>query len=284
VTSAAQDSGAASSGRPGGRRKRVIHKKALPVWQETLLLVGTAIILALIIKTFFVQAFYIPSGSMKDTLKVDDRILVEKPSYWFGDIERGDIVVFDDPANWLGEEDGEVPTNPVTKTLSAIGLYPTGGHLVKRVIGVGGDNVACVHGKVEVNGVALDEADYVTIPNQACTGDWNVDVREDHLWVMGDNREHSADSRAHINQPGGGFIPVDDVVGKVFVVIWPLDRWQFIHRPATFANAALDQAADLVPGGAPVGLALLASPAVYRRWSTRRRTDRTRHHVRIRSR
>ena len=80
---------------------------------------------------------------MRDTLKVDDRILVQKVSYWFGDVQRGDIVVFDDPADWLGEEEGQEPSNVITKAMSAIGLYPTGGHLVKRVIGIGGDHVAC---------------------------------------------------------------------------------------------------------------------------------------------
>ena len=113
---------------------------------------------------------------MRDTLRVNDRILVEKWSYWFGDIQRGDIVVFDDPANWLGEEDAKASSNVITKVLSTVGLYPTGGHLVKRVIGVGGDEVACVDGKVEVNGVNLHEEDYVTLSDQACDGDLDVTV------------------------------------------------------------------------------------------------------------
>jgi signal peptidase I len=237
----------------------------MPVWQETALLIGTAVILALLIKTFLVQAFYIPSGSMRDTLRVDDRILVEKWSYWFGDIDRGDIVVFDDPANWLGEEDVESSGNGVTKVLSTIGLYPTGGHLVKRVIGVAGDEVACVDGEVEVNGVALDEADYVTLSHQACRGDFDVTVPQDRLWVLGDNREHSADSRVHTGDPGGGFIPTDDVVGKVFVVVWPLKHWGLVHTPGTFDNPALDQAAGLVSTTAPVGLALVGIGPLYRR-------------------
>lgn len=254
-----------------GRRRAPLTKKPLPVWQETLLLVGTAIVLALIIKTFFVQAFYIPSGSMRDTLKVDDRILVQKVSLWFGDVHRGDIVVFDDPANWLGDEGGQVPGNPVTKTLSMIGLYPTGGHLVKRVIGVGGDTVSCKDGTLEVNGTALDEGDYVTLPKESCSDDFSVEVPDDHLWVMGDNREHSADSRAHTHDVGSGFIPVDDVVGKVFVVVWPIDRWQFLHVPDTFDNPALNDAAGLITGTAPLGLALIAAPPVIRRLNTTRR-------------
>jgi signal peptidase I len=236
----------------------------MPVWQETILLIGTAVILALIIKTLFVQAFYIPSGSMRDTLKVNDRILVEKMSYWWGDVQRGDIVVFDDPADWLGEEDGEVPGNVVTKALSVVGLYPTGGHLVKRVIGVGGDHVSCVDGSVVVDGVKLDESSYVTIPPRPCDGSWSYIVPAGELWVMGDNREHSADSRAHVGDPGGGFIPVDDVVGKVFIVVWPLDRFQLVHRPHMFDDPRLDQAAGLVTAAGMPGLALIAMPPLYR--------------------
>ncbi len=257
-----------------GRRKATTPRKNLALWQESLILVGTALILALLIKTFFVQAFYIPSGSMRDTLRVNDRILVEKWSYWFGgDVQRGDIVVFDDPANWLGEEDVRSSTGAVSKVLSTVGLYPTGGHLVKRVIGVGGDEVACVDGAVQVNGTPLKESSYVTLPAKACTGTFDVKVPQDRLWVMGDNRDHSADSRVHTGDPGGGFIPVNDVVGRVFVVVWPLDHWTFLHRPGTFSNPALDQAAGLVSGSAPVGLALLGCGPLVRR--IRRRPTRT---------
>lgn len=240
-------------------------RKPKPLWLETVMLVVTAVVLALLIKTFFVQAFYIPSGSMRDTLRVNDRILVEKMSYWFGDIQRGDIVVFDDPDNWLGEEGGTAPGNVVTKTLSVIGLYPTGGHLVKRVIGVGGDTVACRGGLVRVNGVALHESSYVTLAQQACNGSWRVVVPADHLWVLGDNRDDSADSRAHIGDPGGGFIPDSDVVGKVFVVVWPLDHFTFLQRPGTFDNPQLDQAAAIISDTTPVGLAFIVVPVLIRR-------------------
>lgn len=238
-----------------------------PWWKETLLLVGTALILALLIKTFFVQAFYIPSGSMEDTLEVNDRILVQKVSYWFGSPQRGDIVVFDDPANWLGEEDGTQPSNPVTKALSFVGLYPSGGHLVKRVIGVGGDHVRCHDGVVSVNRVELRESSYVTLADNECIGIWRVVVPADHLWVLGDNRDNSADSRAHMGDPGGGYIPVDDVVGKVFVTVWPIDRWRFFHRPATFDNPALNTAIGVVGGTFPLGAFLVLLPTVYRRAS-----------------
>jgi signal peptidase I len=250
--------------------------KPLPVWQESVLLVGTAVVLALLIKTFFVQAFYIPpSGSMRDTLEDNDRILVQKVSYWFSSPQRGDIVVFDDPADWLGDESAAAPGNPLTEAMSFIGLYPSGGHLVKRVIGVGGDSVACRHGVVDVNGVALKEAGYVTLSRQACDGHWSVVVPPDHLWVLGDNRRHSADSRAHMGDPGGGFVPVDDVVGKAFVVVWPVHRWQFIHRPSTFDNPQLDQAAGIISVTAPGGLAVLAVPALIRRRKTAHRARTT---------
>jgi signal peptidase I len=241
-----------------------------PWWKETLILVGTALILALIIKTFFVQAFYIPSGSMENTLNVNDRILVEKVSYWFGSPQRGDIIVFKDPANWLGEEGGSKPSNTLTKALSFVGLYPEGGHLVKRVIGVGGDQVRCHDGRVQVNGVNLEESSYVTLASDACLGIWSVKVPPDHLWVLGDNRENSADSRAHLGDPGGGFIPENDVVGKVFVTVWPVDRWHFFHRPSTFNNPELDTALGLVGSGMPLGAVFLVlGPPLYRRASLR---------------
>ncbi len=248
------------------RRRGRDEKSPLPAWQEIILLVGTALILALIIKTFFLQAFYIPSGSMRDTLKVNDRILVQKVEYWFGDIDRGDIVVFDDPADWLDKENGGAPSNAVTKGLATIGLYPTGGHLVKRVIGVEGDSVSCSGGVVSVNDKPLEEDDYVTLTKHPCRGSWTAPpVPADHIWVMGDNRDDSVDSRAHMGDPGGGFIPASDVVGKVFVVVWPVKDGSFIHRPAVFDDSQLGQAAGLVSSAAPGGLALMVLPAVRRR-------------------
>ncbi len=271
-TAAADGTSDESAGPQGGStRRRGKERKQLPLWQETILMVGTAVVLALLIKTFFIQAFYIPSGSMRDTLQVNDRILVQKVSYWFGDVQRGDIVVFDDPANWLGEEAGQVPGNALTKAMSFVGLYPSGGHLVKRVIGVGGDTVACQAGEVKVNRVGLQESGYVTLAQNACDGHWSVVVPADHIWVLGDNRENSADSRAHTGDPGGGYIPVADVVGKAFVIVWPVDRWQFIHRPATFDNPQLDQAVAAVSGAAPAGPVALVVPAlVWRRRRARR--------------
>ena len=214
-------------------------KKSMPLWQETILLLGLALILALIIKSLFVQAFYIPSPSMEPLFVKNDRILVQKVSYWGGSTpSRGDIIVFKDPGGWLNEADTTTPQGPVTKLMEKVGLYPTGGHLVKRVIGVGGDRVVCcdAKGRITVNGKALDEKSYLpkgTAPSQL---KFDRTVPKNHLWMMGDNRSFSLDSRGHMGDPGGGFISEDLVVGKVFTLIWPWQRAKFIHRPDTFED------------------------------------------------
>jgi signal peptidase I len=225
------------------------EKASLPVWQESLLLLAIALVLAIGIKYFFVQAFYIPSPSMEPMFIKNDRILVEKVSYWGAKgPQRGDIVVFKDPGNWLNADETRTATNPVTKTLEAVGLYPSGGHLVKRVIGVGGDRVKCcdAQGRVTVNGKALDERSY--LPKGALPSEDPFDVRvpDGHLWVMGDNRSNSADSRYHMGEPGGGFVADDLVVGKVWALIWPWKRAEWVHRPATFRDIAAS-AGDSVP-------------------------------------
>lgn len=212
------------------------EKRQLPLWQESILLVATAMVMAVIVKAFLVQAFYIPSGSMEPTMLVNDRILVQKVSYWGGnDASRGDIVVFDDPANWLSEEDSRHPTNLAQRTLEVFGLFPTGGHLIKRVVGVAGDEVKCCDdtGHIMVNGESLKEP-YVL--DESLTKDLNFDVKvpKNHLWVMGDNRGNSSDSRAHIGDPGGGFVPTDNVVGKAWLRVWPWNRAGFVSYPDTF--------------------------------------------------
>ena len=225
-------------------------RRKLPLWLETAVLLVVAIVLAVVVKTFFVQAFYIPSGSMKPGLQVNDRIMVQKVSYWGDDgPDRGEIVVFEDPGDWLeGEATG--PTNGLTKLLAKIGLFPTGGHLVKRVIGIAGDTVHCCDedGRLEVNGVAIDEDDFIA-PQSECDGpmpsgcsrDWTVTVPDGDLFVMGDNRAASADSSARLCNPKqrrcdpeDAFVPVDLVVGKVFALVWPLDHFRFIGTPDVF--------------------------------------------------
>ncbi|MET0839932.1 MAG: signal peptidase I [Marmoricola sp.] len=236
VDEAATASG--DSGRPD-KSGATSAKKQMPLWQETILLLVLALLLAIIIKSLFVQAFYIPSPSMEPQFVENDRILVQKVSYWGGGSPgRGDIIVFKDPGGWLDANEGTAPRSPVTKVLEKIGLYPTGGHLVKRVIGVGGDRVVCcdAKGRVTVNGKALDEKSYLpkgTAPSQI---KFDRTVPQGHLWMMGDNRGFSYDSRGHMGSPGGGYVDEDLVVGKVFALIWPWKRAEIIHRPATFED------------------------------------------------
>jgi signal peptidase I len=227
-------------------------RRHLPVWQETLLLLAVAVVLAIVVKALFVQAFYIPSESMEPGLIKNDRILVQKVSYWFGGTpERGDVVVFEDPDHWLGTAETG-PTNPLTKALAKIGLYPAGGHLVKRVIGVAGDTITCCddQGRILVNGQPLDEEGYVAdVKGVACNGpmtgncDWSAGpVPEGHIFVMGDNRGMSADSSApdHLcleNETDctkNPYVDVDLVVGKVLAVVWPSDRLDWLSDPDSF--------------------------------------------------
>ncbi|MDN5892970.1 MAG: signal peptidase I [Nocardioides sp.] len=231
-----------------GRKKR----KQLPVWQESILLIGVALVLAIVIKALFVQAFYIPSQSMEPGLIVNDRILVQKVTYWGdNDPERGDVVVFEDPGGWLGPEDSQGASNPFTKVLAHVGLYPTGGHLVKRVIGTGGDHVSCCGegGQLSINGHSMDESGYVkqdgtncAVPNRRCKLD--ITIPEGYLMVMGDNRGNSQDSTAHMCDhpkreqcpPTRGLVSTDLVVGKVFALVWPKDRIHRVKRPAVFED------------------------------------------------
>ena len=221
--------------RSGRREERA--QRHLPFGVELVLLLALALLLAVGIKALFVQAFYIPSGSMENTLRLNDRILVEKVSYWgSGSPQRGDIVVFSDPGGWLDASESPQPQNIVARALELVGLFPTGGHLVKRVIGVGGDTVACCdkQGRVTVNGTPLHEQSYLAPGQRPSLITFKEKVPKGYLWVMGDNRSESADSRVHLGDPGGGFVPVDDVVGKVVAVIWPLDHFKILTRPATF--------------------------------------------------
>lgn len=197
----------------------------------------SALILSLLLKTFVFQSFWIPSGSMEETLQVNDRILV---SLWRPgplDLRRGDVVVFKDPGGWLGPSGEPAPTGGAKvwdEFATFVGLLPqdAGAHLVKRVIGLPGDVVACdpVDGTVTVNDVALIEA-YIKQGTLSCPYPWEITVPADRLWVLGDNRSNSADSRAHLGDPGGGTIPVTSVVGTAFVTAWPLDHWKSLGNP-----------------------------------------------------
>jgi signal peptidase I len=225
-------------------------KKSSHAWRETVILLVIALLTALVIKTFLAQAFYIPSESMEPGLVKNDRILVQKVSYWGGGSpKRGDVVVFEDPGGWLSPSEDATASNILTKALTKIGLYPVGGHLVKRVIGVAGDTIVCCdkQGRLSVNGKALDEDDFIA-PQTGCDGPmpgtckWTAGpVPDGSLFVMGDNRANSADSSDHLCtatepgcEPGDEFVPTDLVVGKVALLFWPLSRFGFLHRPDAF--------------------------------------------------
>jgi signal peptidase I len=233
------ESGDEHGSHSGARKVRRARRAPLPIWQELLLLLGIALVLAIVIKAFFLQAFYIPSASMNDTLVENDRILVQKVTYWGpGGPHRGDVVVFADPGGWLAASESAAPASPVARGLEAVGLYPTGGHLVKRVIGVGGDEVRCcdARGRETVNGVPLNERSYLAAGEKPSTIPFDVQVKPGYVWVQGDNRSNSADSRVHLGDPGGGQVPVDDLVGRVFAVVWPLGHAKTLPTPATFRS------------------------------------------------
>ncbi|MFB7470378.1 signal peptidase I [Kitasatospora sp. NPDC056184] len=266
---AADGGGEAEGGsEEGGGRKTAKVKKKRPLWQELPILVVIALLLSLGIKTFFVQAFSIPSGSMQHTLEKNDRVLVDKFTPWFGaEPERGEVVVFKDPGGWLDEvprEKGNALVEGLRTVLGTVGLLPSDNEkdLIKRVIAVGGDTVECRQGSpVKVNGVALDEP-YLfpgaTPCDDAPVGE--VTVPKDHLWVMGDHRNDSRDSRFHVNEPGGGFVPVKNVIGRAFVIAWPLSRWDTLPVPDTFGQKGLASGGGLQSGDRPVDPAGPAAP------------------------
>ena len=220
------------------------RSRGLPLWAETILLLVGAVVLALLIKTVLVQAFFIPSVSMEPGLEEDDRILVEKWSGWFGgEPERGDVVVFEDPGGWLNAGEISEPSNAVSSFFARIGLVPTGGHLVKRVIGVPGDVIECCdsEGRLTVNGVALDEDAYVLEDKavRGCRGpmtgncDWSAGpVPEGTVFVMGDNRGNSADSTVHMCLeaetecvPGDEFVSTDLITGRLWLTVFPFGNF-----------------------------------------------------------
>jgi signal peptidase I len=256
-------------------------RKPRSFWKELPILVVIALVLALLIKTFLVQAFSIPSASMQDTLQVGDRVLVDKLTPWFGSKpERGEVVVFHDPDDWLAGEPAASP-NAVQQVLSWIGLMPSANEkdLIKRVIGVGGDTIQCKGtGPLLVNGHALNEP-YVYPGNTPCTddetgGQFRVTVPQGYIWVMGDHRQNSRDSRYNQSDKHHGMVPVSDVVGRAIVKAWPINHWGTLPIPDTFDQPGIsDQsstsaALTVAPQG--VAIAAVLPLAVWRR----RRADR----------
>jgi signal peptidase I len=231
---------AASTSRRESAPPRRRPKKRGSFWRELPGIVITALVISVLIKTFLVQAFYIPSGSMENTLLVNDRVLVNKLADKPDEIRRGDVVVFRDPGGWLGgtTDSGRGGiVGLIRDVLVFVGLAPAPGEedLIKRVIGVAGDTVVCCDdgGKLLLNDVPLDEP-YLYPGDDPSEVEFEITVPKDRLWVMGDHRSVSEDSRAHRQQPGEGFVPVEDVLGRAFTVVWPLDRAGVMRRPAVF--------------------------------------------------
>jgi signal peptidase I len=253
----AEDGAATAEHRPGSNGKtdkesaeksdsgKAADKKSGSFWRELPVLVGIALVLALVIKAFAVQAFYIPSASMEDTLQIGDRVLVNKIVYHTRDITRGDVVVFNGLDSWDPEVTYEEPTNPVSRALRAVGgafgLVPGEKDYIKRVIGIPGDRVKCCDesGRITVNGQPIEETSYLYPGNKPSGQPFSVTVPPGRLWVMGDHREVSYDSRGHAGDPGQGTIPEDRVIGRAFVVVWPVSRIKTLPIPDTFAQPAL---------------------------------------------
>jgi len=202
---------------------------------DLVVIVVSALVLSLLIKTFLLRSFYIPSGSMENTLQINDRIIVNELVPNVVALQRGDVVVFKDPGGWLFEQ----PQPPEPNGLVAVGNWITSlvglsapdssQHLVKRVIGVGGDHVVCCDAKglISINGVAIKET-YLDKGISPSLKTFDVTVPKDSFWVMGDNRSNSEDSRFHTELPGKGFVPKSAVVGRAFVLSWPFSRWKWL--------------------------------------------------------
>lgn len=235
--------------RPARRAARRTAQKrgALLFLRDLLVIFVIAIAVSFVVKTFLIRSFFIPSESMRETLQVHDRIIVNQLVPDLVPLSRGDVAVFRDPGGWLPPS-VPVEQNPIVASVdwlfSLVGLSApdSNDHLIKRVIGLPGDHVTCCNplGQMSVNGVPLDEAPYVTLPageERVSRDEFDVTVPEGSLWVMGDNRYNSKDSRYNGDTPGKGFVPIDNVVGRAFVVSWPLSNWAWLDAyPGVFAG------------------------------------------------
>jgi signal peptidase I len=263
----ASSAGAAGSAGSGAARRKppARRSRGARFLRELVILVVIALVIAVVIKTYAIQAFFIPSGSMENTLEINDRVLVNKIVYDTRSIHRGDIVVFNGDGSW----DPTVPlpanSNFVEKFFngfaSMFGFGQPGDILIKRVIGLPGDQVACcdAEGRVTVNGVPLSEQSYL-YPGDAPSEDrFNIIVPPGRLWVMGDNRSISDDSRDHEGDPGDGTVPENAVIGRAFVIIWPPSRWRILPIPATFEQSKLNSLSAAAPAGTTDTAALLSA-------------------------
>ena len=218
--------------------------------RDLLVIVLAAVVISFLPKTFLSRSFFIPSTSMERTLEVNDRVIVNQLVPNPVSLNRGDVIVFHDPGGWLNAGPTAEVT-PLQHALQFIGLAPdtSDNYLIKRVIGLPGDRVACcdANGRMTVNGEPLDEP-YAVVPDDGASVsalDFDVTVPEGSLWVMGDNRYASKDSRYNQELPTEGFVPVDDVVGRAFVLNWPIDRIGILgNYPEVFQNVPDPQTSE----------------------------------------
>lgn len=203
--------------------------------RELPILLVSALILSIIVKTFLIQFFYIPSGSMENTLQVNDRVGVNKFGALFSEIKRGEVVVFRDPANWLSPnyDDSSGIRKVIKNSLVFVGILPDPSkqYLIKRVIGVAGDKVKCCssNGKIEVNGIGIKEP-YIYSGDKPSDSDFEVEIPQGFIWVMGDHRGASADSRFHTDDPNKGMVPLDKVTGRAVFIIWPFSNIGILEK------------------------------------------------------
>jgi signal peptidase I len=218
-------------------------------WWDIPVTLAIAVGVVLVITTFIVKPFSIPSGSMENTLLVGDRVLVNRMVYHFRDVERGDVIVFDGTDSFVPAGD-KPQRNPISGALTWVGqslglIQPDSTDFIKRVIGVAGDRVVCcdVEGRITINGVALDES-YLYPDDVPSYDQFDVVVPEGKLWVMGDHRSNSADSRSHMGDPGGGFVPTSKVIGRGMVVLWPPSELKVLGIPPEFDSIPAPASAD----------------------------------------
>ncbi|MGB4706083.1 MAG: signal peptidase I [Aquiluna sp.] len=219
------------------RRLRSLRKNWLLAFLIDLVaIVGFALILSVLIKAFLIRSFFIPSGSMLDTLQINDRIIVNVLAPEVVELQHGDVVVFKDPGGWLGVASA-VEKEPLEQlgdfVLGTFGITApdSAEHLVKRVIGLPGDVITCcdADGKLLLNGLPLDEP-YLRAGSNPSDIEFSVTVPAGQLWVMGDNRGNSTDSRYHQDLPTGGFVPIDVVVGRAMLISWPVENWTYLDN------------------------------------------------------
>jgi signal peptidase I len=275
--------------RGGSHRKHKARppRKQRPFWIEAVVLLAIALGIALVVHTFLFQAFFIPSGSMENTLHVGDRVLVNRLSYKVGHVQRGQIVVNGEDS-WTPEATTTPPSNPVSRAFrdvgSFLGFAPAGEKdFIKRVIGVPGDHVVCCdsHGRITVNGTPLNETYLAAGPEGNVTATttqvnagrpFDITVPPGRLWVEGDHRDDSADSRSHTGEPGGGTIPENKVIGRAFVIVWPIKHMRGLGIPSAFHGVANATAAGLPYG---LGGAAVLPVLMFRRRRSRAGTSST---------